>query len=497
MRILGIIDIGSNSMRLVIVQLTDDNSYRIIDDVKHSVRLGKDILPNGNLHPIRMQRAIETLQFYKTLCDAIQTDQIIVVATEAIRKAANQKEFLELVYSLTGLAVRVLEGEEEAYYDYFSVANAFAMSENLIMDIGGASTELIWMKDRKVRNMASLPFGTISISEQLNQAAGNIYEKEKTVTNSLIHTFHQLGWLPHGKTLIGIGGSFRNIAKIDKKRCAYPLELSHNYYLPGERLQDIHQLIMTTPAGRRKDIRGLSSERADIIWGATTAINALLMYCGISDIYISGYGLREGIIYEEILHDLNPVEDVLDYSINNLMSNIDLNKKHAFHVWQLSRSLFEQLGSVHELNTSTVNVLKTAALLHDSGISISYYDHHLHSFYIILNSQINGLSQQELLMAAYTAASHRKNKVKIDPAHKGLLREQEINTIRKLGVILRIAESLDRRMNDNISAVDCLIEQEVVTLRLTSKSTHELEAKETMEISAAFLKEFGRRLHII
>ncbi|MGE4272746.1 MAG: Ppx/GppA family phosphatase [Desulfitobacterium sp.] len=497
MRTIGIIDIGSNSMRLVIVQISTNNSYRIIDDVKHSVRLGKDMLPNGNLHPLRMQRAIETLQFYKTLCDAIKTDSIIVVATEAIRKASNQKEFLELIYNSTGLSVRVLEGEEEAYYDYFSIANSFNMTENLIMDIGGSSTELIWMKDRKVQRMVSLPFGTISISEQLNEAKGNIFAREKTITNKLIQTYHELGWLPHGKALIGIGGSFRNIAKINKKRSFYPLEMSHNYYLSSENVQDIHRLVTNTPAHRRKDIRGLSSERSDIIWGATTAINALIMYCGISDVYVSGHGLREGVIFEEILHDLNPVEDVLDYSINNLISNINLNKNHAFHVWELCQSLFEQLKSLHELEESTLRILKTAALLHDIGINISYYDHHLHSFYIILNSQINGLSQQEVLMAAYTAASHRKDKVKIDSVHKGILQEKEIDTIHKLGVMLRISEALDRQMNKNITAVDCLIEEDRVTLKLTSTSQHELESKEALDTSGEFQKEFGKRLFVV
>lgn len=496
MKILGIIDMGSNSVRLVLVQISK-NSYRIIDDVKQSVRLGKDILPNGNLHPIRMQKALEALRFFKNLCDGVHVDKTIVVATEAVRKASNRKEFLDLVKQTTGLNVHVLKGTQEAFYDYFSVVNSLDLSEALIMDIGGSSMELIWMKDKRIHKMISLPLGAISLSEQLEEAKGNVYEKEKTVTHQLIKAYHEVEWLPHDLTLIGIGGSFRNIAKIDKKKRAYPLEVSHNYYLTSDRVQEIHKLILSTPARRRKEIKGLSSDRVDILWGATTAINALIMYCGISDVYVSGYGLREGLIFEQILPDLKPVEDVLDFSLQNLMQNFNLNQEHAHHVWGLCRSLLEKLSPHYEIDISHEKILKTAALLHDCGINISYYDHHIHSFYIILNSRINGISQQELLMAAYVAAYHRKNNLKIDNIHKSLLLEEGQSIIRKLGVILKLAEALDRRMNGNVINIECLNDPKSVTLRLLSESDHELEAKEALDSAALFAKEFGKKLSVI
>lgn len=496
MKTLGIIDMGSNSVRLVLVQISK-NSYRIIDDVKQSVRLGKDILPNGNLHPIRMQKALEALLFFKNLCDGVHVDKTIVVATEAVRKATNRKEFLDLVKQATGLNVRVLKGTQEALYDYFSVVNSLDLSEALIMDIGGSSMELIWMKDKRIHKMVSLPLGAISLSEQLEEAKGNVYDKEKAVTHQLIKAYHEIEWLPHDLTLIGIGGSFRNIAKIDKKKRAYPLEVSHNYYLTSDRVQEIHKLILSTPARRRKEIKGLSSDRVDILWGATTAINALIMYCGISDVYVSGYGLREGLIFEQILPDLKPVEDVLDFSLQNQMQNFNLNQKHANHVWELCRSLLEQLSPHHEINVSHEKILKTAALLHDCGINISYYDHHIHSFYIILNSRINGISQQELLMAAYIAAYHRKSNLKIDNIHKSLLLDEGQMVIRKLGVILKIAEALDRRMNGNVTGIECLKGPKSVTLKLLSEADHELEVKEALDSAALFAKEFGKKLLVI
>lgn len=497
MKVLGVIDIGSNSIRLVIVRISSQNSYKIVDDIKQSVRLGKDILPNGNLHPIRMQKAISTIRFYKNLSDAFQTDETIVVATEAVRQAANQSEFLAMVKQETGLPVRVLSGEEEAYYDYFSAVNALDLPECLIMDIGGSSTELIWMKDREIHNLASLPFGALSLSEQLATIPGTPAEREKTVNRLLFEYLNNLPWLPKIQTLIGIGGSFRNIAKIDKKLTAYPLEVSHNYQLSWERVLEIHQFVRNTPPDARKEIKGLSSDRADIFLGATTAISAVIEFCNITDIYISGYGLREGLIFEQILPDHRPVANVLDFSLQNLIANYDVNEKHALHVWHLSRSLFEQLKPVHEIEILPDKVLKTAALLHDCGINISYYDHHLHSLYIILNSQINGITHKELIMAAYIAAHHRKNNIKISEAHKDLLQYQEIQIIRKLGIILKISEALDRRMNANVENLYCEIQTDSVTIKLESPSDHELEVREALESSALFLKILGKKLHVL
>jgi len=273
--------------------------------------------------------------------------------------------------------------------------------------------------------------------------------------------------------------------------------MDHNYHLTADEVNGIHQMVLNTAPSGRKEIKGLSSDRADIFIGATTAITSLLEYCGITDIYVSGYGLREGIIYEQMLTSRLPVNSVLDFSLENLLSKFRLNKHHARHVWFLSQTLFEQLILLHKIEASQVNILKTAALLHDCGINVNYYDHHLHSLYIILNSHINGLSHRELIMAAYTAAYHRKNNVKISEAHLSLLDYNDVGVIRKLGVILQIAEALDRRMQANVKRIDCQLEEDNVTLKLLAQHNPDLEIREALEASAAFCKLFGKQLYVV
>jgi exopolyphosphatase / guanosine-5'-triphosphate,3'-diphosphate pyrophosphatase len=298
--------------------------------------------------------------------------------------------------------------------------------------------------------------------------------------------------------LIGIGGTIRNIGKIDRKKRNYPLDISHNYHMTNLDISEIYNMVNDCDPKQKKKVKGLSKERADIFTGAAAALNILAQYCGITDLYVSGSGLREGLIYEYILNCTDPVDDVLDFSLNTLIINHRLNKGHALHVWNMVDTLYDQLEPVHNIPEKPCKILKTAALLHDIGINISYYDHHKHSFYMILNSQINSLSHKELLIAACTAASHRKDEFKLDEYnYQFLLNESDILLIQKLGIMLKICESLDRRMNGNIEGMQCVIHENTVIIKLFSKENPALEINDALNSNEMFEKLFNKKLFIV
>ena len=195
MKKIGIIDIGSNSIRLVIVQINKDNSFRVIDEIKESVRLGKDMTTDGGLNPSRIDNAIYTLAFFKRLCIIQNITEILAVATEAVRKASNQIEFLNRVKSELSIDIRVLTGIEEAYYDYFGAINSMDFSDALIMDIGGSSSELIFVENRKLKSSISLPFGAINLTEKFSlQKAMNI-KSETAIKEFLTSLYKDIPWL--------------------------------------------------------------------------------------------------------------------------------------------------------------------------------------------------------------------------------------------------------------------------------------------------------------
>jgi exopolyphosphatase/guanosine-5'-triphosphate,3'-diphosphate pyrophosphatase len=495
---IGIIDIGSNSMRMIIVRVRPDGSFKLIDEVKESVRLGEK---ENEEHSIalskdKMSYALETLSFFMDLSKALAVDKIICVATEAVRRASNRAILLDKAKSELGLEIRVLTGKEEAYYDYVGAVNTLNLTDCLIMDIGGSSTELIRVEDNLIAHSISLPFGAITISQMFNLKNAVSEQTKKKMYRYLNEKFGSLSWIYGAGPLIGIGGSFRNIAKIDRKFKNYPLDIAHNYAMSSGTLFDIYNKLSKISVEERREIKGLSKERADITPGALAEISVFLEMTGTSSILISGAGLREGLFYDWLLQGKQPVKDVLSFSVQNIMSNYEINQSHARHVWEIANQLYSQLMDELNIDANCHKILKTAALLHDSGINISYYDHHKHSFYKILHSRVNGLSQKELVMAAWVASLHRKDDVKIEGPYRSILSNDEVLTVQKLGILLQLAESLDRRQNSNVFKVESIFGKNSVTIKVTAKVSPGLEIKDAQNAVLGFKKVFKRQLYI-
>lgn len=498
MKRVGIIDIGSNSVRLVVVECGAERSYRIFDELKETVRLGDDLDRTGELKATRMDQAMKALKMFKSLCEAVQVEEIIAVATAAVRNAKNRAIFLSRIQEEVGFTIRVLSGEEEAHFAYWGVINSIALTDGLVMDIGGGSTELIWVQNREIRQSISLPFGAITLTERWGLDRAISIEQEQRLHQYLLDQYRSVPWLTEARQLllIGVGGTFRNLGKIDRVRKHYPLETAHNYRMLPQDICLHYQTFRIKDPNQRKKMAGLSKDRADIILGATAAIAILVEFLEIPEIAVSGNGIREGIIFDYLLGD-QPVQDVLDFSINNIMTKFQLNKKHAQHIHKLTQSLFDQLRALHQIeDPGAVKLIRTAALLHDCGIPVRYYNHHEHSFYIILNSAIHGLTHRELLMSAYIAASHRKDTMAHLPRYDTMLSKKDQEMMLKIGVLLRIAESLDRGMTGVVQEVQCEISDDTLHIQTVSAGDAELAIYNAMTAGKLFTKVYHKKLNI-
>ncbi|MBU3112545.1 exopolyphosphatase [Clostridium lacusfryxellense] len=500
MKRIGIIDIGSNSIRLVIVHINKDNSFRVVDEIKESVRLGKDMTEDGALNPTRINNAIYTLAFFKRLCIIQNITEILAVATEAVRKASNQIEFLNRVQSELSIEIRVLTGIEEAYYDYFGAINSMDFSDALIIDIGGSSSELIFVKQGKLKASISLPYGAINLTEKFSLQKTMNIKSETAIKEFLTSMYKEIPWLKEVENvpIIGIGGTIRNIGKLHKKKTGYPIDNLHNYRIPTDEVIAIYDQVKVKDASQRKKLKGLSKERSDIFVGAATVLVTLIEYLNIKELHVCGSGLRDGFLYEYILKNKKPIIDVLDFSLKNNLLNYEIDLQHPNHVWMLTRTLYNQLKPIINITINPYKILKTAAMLHDIGIVISYYDHHKHSSYMIANSKINGLTHKEQLMASYIAALHRKNEFKINfKVYQNLITQQDLETIDKLSILLRISENLDRCLNGNIKMINCIIDIDTVTITVDSIADPILEVSAAIDCASSFEKTFNKKLIII
>ena len=501
---ISIIDLGSNSARLVLVNILDGGYFVVFDELKESVRLGQDMDSDGFLKPQRIAQTIKTLTMFRRLCDANGIDKIYAYATAAVRRAKNQKSFLDEVAVTCGIKIKVLSVEEQATLVYQGVINSMEIPRGLIMEMGGGSTNLIYYNRRNLIHYESLPFGAVTLTDLFKNDSEIPEQRNKKIEDFMREHLDKIPWLKEiepDTQLIGVGGSFRNLGRISRMLRKYPFNMTHNYEVPGAEFNQIYDMIKVLDLDSTMKIKGLSSGRADIFPSALAAMKSVVDYVGFNKITISGCGLREGAMFRYAVPSIveRPISDFLGHSLNTLMTYFDINQTHAEHVYNLSMQLFKQLKVLHKLPRAYVRVLKIASLLHDSGMRIKYYNHQRHSSYIILNSNLYGVSHKEIVLASFVAGGHRKSEFNKEDLikYKDLLTREDLDAIKKLSVILRIAESFDRSMSSVITGITCDVLGDSVIVKTEAEGDCSLEIKDALTCATEFKEAYGKTLEIL
>ena len=500
MKNIGVIDIGSNSMRVLVYEIYENNSFKIIDEEKRMTRLGQFIDEANNLSNEGIQKLLITLEFFKILCEKNNVAEIIVVATEAVRRANNKKEILSLVKEKIKLDIRILSGLEESAYGYLTIKATIDINDALLVDIGGSSMEITLVKNKTISNGISLPLGSIPLTKlfPFDTPADNntILEFKKFIFNE----FNKLSWLTDAKDLplIGIGGTARSIGKIHKKFINYPLDLLHNYTIAFDEVKTIYDYVLNLNMNQKYKLKGLPKERADIFTAPFSAIVMLMIYCNCPNLKISLYGIREGVLYEKLLGKDIDTTDILDFSLNNILTTNDLNINHAEKICDLSNVLFERLENSDSKYLKLENkLLRISAKLHDVGVSISVKHAYKHGFYIIINSLIAGLTHEEILMVGYIVALSGKFDYKLADEYKDLLSKDDIMICKKISVILCIAHKIDKYFYNSLTEVIIINEKDNFKLALPKISVKYMKDSLPVETYEIFKKCLSKKLSIV
>ena len=500
---IGVIDLGSNTARLVIAELFTDGHYMVVDEMKESVRLGQDMDRDGFLKPQRVAETIRTLKMFKRLCDANGVDRIIAVATAAVRRAKNQRSFLDEIQAACNIKLRVLSEEEEAVLVYRGVINTMDIPKGIILEIGGGSTKIIYYNRRNLLNYASLPFGAVTLTDLF---AADCTPEEASVQIETFFTeqLKKVDWLKEidpETQMVGVGGSFRNLFKISKLVKKYPLENVHNYRMAVEDFDGIYDMVRVLDVDKRKKIKGLSPDRADIMPAAMAIMKSFVSYVGIENFAIGANGLREGILLNQALPITveKPISDVLSYSLDTINKYYGCDKAHVDHVVQLSIQLFKQLRVLHKFSRQYLKVLKIAASLHDCGKRVKFYGNTKHSCYVILNSAIYGATHREIVLAAFVASCHNREDVSMAEwqKYKNIVTEEDLEAVKKLGVLLRIAECLDRSKASVVTGVNCDVLGDSVIMKTEVTGDALLEIRAASMANSEFKKSFRKNLEIL
>ncbi|MDU2064248.1 MAG: exopolyphosphatase [Sporomusaceae bacterium] len=482
----AVIDLGSNSARLVISNIYHNGAYNLVYNQKESVRLSEGMEKDNCLQPAAIERAIRTLNAFAHMCQIHKADKIIAVTTAAVRNARNGQEFIQLVKDKTNIDLEIISGEKEAKIGSIAVTNTIDIRDALLFDLGGGSTELTLIRDHKVVELISIPFGAITLTEKFKTQDKVSNENLTALTEYIKKTFAAIPWLQNLKLpLVGIGGTARNIAKMDQRQKNYPFPKIHNYRMGMISFENLWQTLIRTNLNQRRKLPGLSSERADIIIAGINIVKTLFEVSAGTQFIVSGSGLREGLFMHYYLQRENQPDvlpDILMHSTRNMLLFYKGNTLHAYHVSYLALSLFDGWKDLLQLTGRERTLLKVAAFLHDIGITINYYDHTRHTAYLVENARLFGLTHREQMLVAVVAGWHHGMSGKaVRRNYYEFLDEADWSTARKLALLLSLAESLDETQMHRIQSVSATIENDKAKLTLKTFEEDALIERQSAE----------------
>ena len=444
------IDIGSNSIRQTIADVSPTGVIRVVDEMKAAPRLGAGLLENGSLSEIAIQNALSTLSRMATLANQLGVKRTEVVATSAVREASNGEEFLKLVRAETGLKVRVLHGEDEARLAFRSALAHFdlGVGRAVVMDIGGGSLELALSADGLVERLISLPLGAIRATEGflgVSQKKKGMRKLRKHVREELRRHLSARHW--HAARIICSGGTFTSLASIYLARIGMEsAKTVHGTVIPRVELEHIVDMLHSMSLDERQAVPGLSAARSDIILGGLAVAAEVAARVEAKDLVVSGYGIREGILLESAHVAPAPADpgEARERSVRELAERSHYEEPHSKHVQKLALQLFDSIGQRLGCVPDDRRLISDAALLHDIGYHISYEKHNKHSYHLIEHADLLGVTPAEQIIIANVARYHRGAEPRKKHANYGGLERALRQTIKRLAAILRVADGFDR-----------------------------------------------------
>lgn len=508
-RIVGFIDLGTNSVRLLVVRLNINGTYTLITQQKEVIRLGEGEHIENRLTQDAIDRATGIIIKLIELAKSRGTKEFVAVATSAAREASNGEELCNDIEKQTGVRINIISGEEEARLIWLGVSSGIDLRDEkaLFIDIGGGSTEIIVGNQYEPLFLRSLKLGAIrstgtfiSFEKDGRITQVSLTKLKRHIDHEIVHITRQL----KGSDVSRAYGSSGTILSLEMIAGSYkPLVNRHTPgFLTTNELEIIISYLSGLPLEVRKQVQGLNPERADIIIAGAVILHEILKSSGLKGITTSSRSLRDGLLVDYISRIPNfphtEYVSVRERSIRDLGRTCHVDEEHAHHIVHLCQQMYFSAKKIGLISYSDEieELFLNAAYLHDTGQFISFSNHHQHSYYLITEMPLLGFNKHEILIMALIARYHRKK----EPRNRDItfqdLNRAEKRIIRVLSLFLRFAENLDRRHDQRITGVKFRRKKSGVTLTLSSNTDCSLELWAALSEKDLFFSIFRIPLQI-
>jgi len=509
---LAAIDIGSNSIKLVVVDAAASDSFAVLSREKEVVRLGHETLRNGHLDDAAIDRAANCIKRFRGIAEARGAESLVAVATASVREANNAAEFIHEIEKRTGVRVEVLSGVEEARLIGLAASRGCVNpgASNVNIDIGGGSTEISVFRDGSPVSLFSVKLGAVGLTERyINSDPPK--PKELSGLRAEVRAAFQrpAREMRSGKwqqatgtsgTILALGATIRarTTSESDRKvQAAQPAEAE----IPLSQLSKLNIALAEMTVADRRAVQGISAQRSEIIVAGGLILEGAMRALGINALRTCDWALREGVIIDRLreLEDESrpPTNNFADQKLKGVHAvgrRFGYEEAHAHQVAVLAEKIFESLALPEQLSRHHRTLMLAAALLHDVGYHIAHESHHKHSLYLIANSELTGFSEAERAVIANIARYHRGSLPKDRHPEYAALNEADRETVCRLGGIVRLADALDRSHDSRVKELRCEVDDSSVHIQLVGDLDYENELLEASRKRELFEQAFERTL---
>ena len=458
---IAVIDVGSNSVRLLVARPLSTSAFEVVDEERFDARLGEG-QADGDLTPAGMARGLAALRVMSSLAAAHQPAVTRVVGTEALRRAPNAPAFIARVREETGLAIDVLSGYDEAYVGFLGVMNSTTVRDGSLLDIGGGSLEFMRAGDRRLESVQSVPFGAIYSRERFLKSDPPTPREIRTLRKAVRQS------IKPGKPsplLVASGGAVRNLARIVRLRKRYPLRRLHGLELNSREVHRLAVGLARVSTEERRRVPGVGTNRAEFLHAAAIVIDEVMLMTGAQSLVVAGQGLREGLVWQEIRGDQPLLPDVRMASVSGLARANGVDEMAAEPVVLAAAALFEATRPVHGLADDALDLLLAAARLAGVGMHIDYYNRDRHAEYLVHSGDLHGFSHREVVLLAALVRWSGGGTPDLT-AYREIIRPDDARTAAVVSALLGVARAIRRRTPSPIFEVNASLRKDLLTLSL-------------------------------
>lgn len=489
---IAVIDIGSNSGRVVVYQPERAGRFRILAGTRAALRLVREVDGTHGLTAEAIERTLEALSDFKAIFVGAGAGRIVAVATAAVRDAQNAPELLLRIREALGVDVRIISGEEEAWYGFLGAVHGLPVEHGVLFDLGGGSMQVSHFQDRTLVRSVSLPLGSLRLSDAFLHSDPPKTSEVKKLQAHVRETLDRaaVGPLLTGEALVGTGGTVRNLAKVDRLARDYPLTRLHGYVISRGHVNDLAALLASRKLKQRREIPGLNDDRGDSIVGGALAVETLIELIEAREVIVSGQGVREGLVLGGHEKALPPPAAVREASVAALASRFVVwNKSTADRRVAVADLLHKTLepGAPAELREA----LRHAARLLDIGRSVDFFDRHEHAADMAIETDLAGFSHRDLALVS-SVLRHAGDEDTPEKKLSPLVTADDIPAIERAAVLLRVADDIEERCPPGIPlTLECRRGPREVAV-----SVPQLVAWRPRKIAARFERAFGLALAV-